>query len=65
MIELRLNPLFREAMKEIKAKRPIVPKYQPCQSQEETSSLWEQIKFASGRQEGFDLVYFLLTGERV
>lgn len=62
--ELRINPLFREAMKEAKKNRPVVPAYQPCQSQEEGLSLWERIKFDSGRQEGFDLLYLLLTGER-
>lgn len=62
--ELRLNPLFQEAMKEIQKFRPVVPHYQPGESTEEVSSLIERIKFESGRQEGFDLIYLILTGER-
>jgi hypothetical protein len=62
--ELRTNPLFQETVKELKKFRPVVPAYKPCQSQEETSSLWERIKFESGKQEGFDLIYLLLTGDR-
>jgi hypothetical protein len=62
--ELRLNPLFKEAMKEIKKFRPQVPAYRPGHSLEENSSLMERIKFESGRLEGFDLIYLLLTGDR-
>lgn len=62
--ELRLNPLFKEAMKEIKKFRPVVPAYKPAQSREEEDSLIERIKYASGEQSGFDLVYLVLTGER-
>ena len=62
--ELRLNPLFKEAMKEIKKFRPVVPAYKPAQSCEEEDSLIERIKYASGEQSGFDLVYLVLTGER-
>lgn len=62
--ELRLNPLFKEAMKEIYKSRPVVPAYKPGQSQEESISLLERIKYESGRKEGFDLIYLLLTGDR-
>ena len=62
--ELRSNPLFRESMNEIKKFRPVVPAYKPAQSQEESVSLMERIKFESGRQDGFDLIYLLLTGDR-
>lgn len=62
--ELRLNPLFKQAMKEIQKFRPVVPAYQPCQSREEADSLMERIKFESGRLEGFDLIYLILTGDR-
>lgn len=62
--ELRLNPLFKEAMKEVKKRRPIVPAYKPCQSREEADSLIEKIKYESGLKDGFDLIYLFLTGER-
>jgi hypothetical protein len=62
--ELRINPFFKEAMKEVLKRRPVVPAYQPCQSREEADSLMERIKYESGRKEGFDLIYLLLTGDR-
>lgn len=62
--ELRINPLFVASMKEVKKHRPLVPAYKPCHSREEADSLMEQIKFESGRKEGFDLLYLLLTGDR-
>ncbi len=62
--ELRENPIFQAAVKELNKFRPIVPKYKPGQSSEENSSLLEVIKYESGRKEGFDLLYLLLTGDR-
>lgn len=63
--DLRLNQHFRAALKELKELHaPVVPVYKPGQSQEETFSLLERIKFESGRKEGFDLLYLLLTGDR-
>jgi hypothetical protein len=62
--ELRFNPLFKEAMAEVKKFRPVVPEYKPCQSREEADSLMEKIKYESGRKDGFELIYLLLTGDR-
>jgi hypothetical protein len=62
--ELRINKLFHASMKEISKHRPVVPAYKPGQSREEADSLMERIKFESGRKEGFDLLYLLLTGDR-
>jgi hypothetical protein len=62
--ELRENPLFQEAMKEVKKFRPVVPRYKPGMNTEENSSLIERIKYESAREEGFDLIYLILTGER-
>lgn len=62
--ELRLNPLFKQAMKDMQQFRPVVPAYKPGQSREEADSLIEMIKFESGRQQGFDLLHLYLTGER-
>lgn len=61
--ELRLNPLFQEAMKDVKKFRPVVPAFQPG-SPEEIESLLEKIKYESGRLAGFDLIYLVLTGDR-
>lgn len=60
--ELRLNPLFREAMKELLKSRPVVPAYKPCQTAEEQFHALERIKCESMRQEGFDAIYLRLTG---
>ena len=65
MAELRMNPLFRETMKELLKFRPVVPAYKtPSHSKEEEFSLLERIKFESARKEGFDKIYLLLTGEK-
>ena len=62
--ELRLNSLFRGLMEELKkGYRPVVPAYQPG-SPEEIASLLEKIKYESGKLAGFDLIYFVLTGDR-
>ena len=61
--ELRLSPLFKSAMQEIKKFRPVVPAYQPG-SPEEIESLLERVKYESGRLAGFDLIYLVLTGDR-
>ena len=62
--ELIINPMFKGLMAEMKKHRPVVPAYKPCQSREEADSLMERIKYESGRQEGFDLLFLRLTGER-
>lgn len=62
--ELRENPLFQKAIGELKKFRPVVPAYKPGQSLEENASLIERIKYESGRREGFDLLYLILTGDR-
>jgi hypothetical protein len=64
MAELRMNPLFRETMKEVLKFRPVVPAYRPGHSSEEMQSTLERIKYESGRQEGFDKIYLILTGEK-
>lgn len=63
--ELALDPRFKALMRELnKQHRPCVPSYRPGQSREEADSLLERIKYESGRQEGFDLLFLRLTGER-
>lgn len=63
--DMRVNPAFRSAMKFIAENhRPVVPAYKSAQTKEEEFAMLERIKFESGRQEGFDLVYLLLTGEK-
>lgn len=61
--ELMVNPIFKGLMQELKALQPVVPSYKPGTPQE-VEMLFEQIRFESGRKEGFDLLYLVLTGER-
>lgn len=64
LAELRANQIFHRLMKELRAlSRPVVPGYRPG-STEEIAMLVEKIKYETGRQEGFDLIYLYLTGER-
>jgi len=65
ILQLRINPLFREWLKELQQTRPVVPKYVPGESTMETEALLERIKYESGRREGFDLMYLLLSGEQL
>jgi len=65
ILQLRINPLFREWLKELQQARPVVPKYVPGESTMETEALLERIKYESGRREGFDLMYLLLSGEQL
>ena len=62
--ELRANPLFKGAVRELLQARPVIPEYKPGQSQEENVSLLETIKYESGRKAGFDWMYFLITGDK-
>jgi hypothetical protein len=65
LAELRNNPKFRQVMKEMKELRPVLRRYQPQATSEANQELIEQIKFETGRQDGFDLIYMILTGERL
>jgi len=65
LTELRNDPKFRQVMKEMKERRPVLPRYQPQATSEANQELLEKIKFETGRQDGFDLIYLILTGERL
>jgi hypothetical protein len=60
---LRMDPLFQQWAKEISEARPVVPSYVPG-TPEETQTLVEQIKFDTGRRDGFDLAMLHITGGR-
>jgi len=51
-------------MEEMKKNRPTIPKYAPGNNIAEDQHQVETFKFASGRQEGFDLLFTLLTNQR-
>jgi hypothetical protein len=65
LAEIRNDPKFKQVMKEIRQLRPPVSKYRPQISQEANSELVERIKYESGKQDGFDLVFLLFTGEQI
>lgn len=64
LVELRNDPKFRQVLKEFKEHRPVIPVYEPQSTSEATQELLERIKFETGVQKGFDLIYLLLTGEK-
>lgn len=60
---LREDPKFQAVMAEIyKTHRPGIPPFDPKGTTEENLALIESIKFASGMQKGFDLLFSLLVG---
>ena len=65
LAEIRNDPKFKQVMKEFRTLRPPVSKYRPQISQEANNELLERIKYESGKQDGFDLIFLLLTGEKL
>ena len=61
---LREYPEFQFAIDELKAKRPVIPKYSPASSFDDEQMLLNRIKYETARQDGFDLIFLCLTGER-
>lgn len=60
---IRSDTKFREVMQDLaKTKRPIIPKYRVCASVDDAESLIEDIKFKTGQQQGFDMLFQELTG---
>jgi hypothetical protein len=60
--ELLEDPRFQMVMAEGSKQRPLVPAYLPSAVRADSDALIEQIKFLSGQQRGFDLLYGILTG---
>lgn len=55
---------FRKLMQEIRAElRPIVRQWKPQETADANAALIEEIKFSQAQQQGFDLLYQILTGE--
>lgn len=61
--QLRQDPKFKHVLRELQQLRPVIQSYRPQSSQEANQQLMEEIKYDSGRQAGFDLIYRFLTGE--
>jgi hypothetical protein len=58
---LNQNPEFQAVMGELKKHRPIVPEFKLQKTRDAQEQLLDQIKFQSGRKEGFDFLFSLLT----
>lgn len=57
----RERPEFRQLMKWLRDQhRMPLPRYSP----EGDERQWDQIKYATAHQDGFDLLYFQLTGDK-
>lgn len=65
LIEIKNDPKFKQVMREFKELRPLVSRFKPQGSVEANNELLERIKYESGRQDGFDLIYLQLTGEKI
>lgn len=65
LIEIKNDPKFKQVMKEFREQRPLVSTYKPQGSVEANNELLERIKYESGRRAGFDLIFLLLTGEKL
>ena len=64
LIRLRDSPEFKQIMEGLKSKRPIVPSYKPHKTRDETENHIETIKYTSAQADGFDLLFYLLTGRK-
>lgn len=62
--QLRESPDFQIIMRDMLKYRPVVPTYKPQKTIDETANMVEQIKYSSAQQDGFDLLFSALTGNR-
>lgn len=62
--QLRESHDFQVIMNDMLRYRPVVPTYKPQKTMDETANMFEQIKYSSAQQDGFDLLFSALTGNR-
>ena len=62
--QLKADPKLKFVLKELKQLRPVIPGYRPQETRDLEAQLVEQMKYETARQQGFDLLYLALTGER-
>jgi len=65
LTQLRESREFQVVMVEMVKSRPLVPRYTPQLTRDATENLIEQVKHQSSMQQGFDLLYQLLTGNKL
>jgi len=64
LIRLRDSPEFKQIMDGLKSERPVIPSYKPLKTRDDTENLVETIKYKSAQADGFDLLFYLLTGQK-
>ena len=64
LLKLRSTNEFRLIMAEMKKKRPTVASYEPGKTKDEEEAVTNRLKFQSGMQKGFDLLFIALSGEK-
>lgn len=64
LAQLKGDGKFKLVMKNVKEARPVIPSYRPQETRDMEAQLVEQMKYETARQQGFDLLYQILTGER-
>jgi hypothetical protein len=57
-------PEFQAVIEEAKKHRPIVPEFKIQKTRDDQEQLLDQIKFQTGRKEGFDFLLRLLTNQK-
>lgn len=63
---LNAEPQWRKEVQGLaKVARPVIPEYTVCHSVEERETLIETIKIKTGERKGFDMLYQLLTGDKL
>ena len=62
--KLNAMPEFQAVMAESKQHRPIVPEFKILKTRDEQEHLLDQIKFQTGRRDGFDFLFRLLTNQK-
>lgn len=64
IVQLRESLDFKTIMAELLTTRPLIPGYTPQKTRDETENLIEQIKHKSSMQQGWDLLYGQLMGDK-
>lgn len=62
LAQLRASPEFQMIMTDMRQQRPVVPRYVVTETTEGREMLIEQIRCQTFKQDGFDLLFKLLTG---
>jgi hypothetical protein len=62
--QLRQNPEFQAVLEDSIKHRPVIPAFVLSETQEDQYMVIEKIKYHTGLQRGFDLLYQHLSGRK-